>query len=85
MAFTNRVFAHDERGGALPTLYAALADIPAGSFAGPGGFRDQRGAPKLVERSVAARDMDVARRLWDISEQLTGVRFALGASTAAHH
>ena len=38
---------------------------------------EQRGAPKLVGRSSAAQDMDVARRLWEVSEQLTGVRFPL--------
>jgi NAD(P)-dependent dehydrogenase (short-subunit alcohol dehydrogenase family) len=74
----NRVFAQDADGGALPTLYAAVQDIPGNSFAGPGGFMEQRGAPKLVNRSSAAWDMDVARRLWDVSEQLTGVRFPLG-------
>jgi NAD(P)-dependent dehydrogenase (short-subunit alcohol dehydrogenase family) len=80
MAVTNRLFAQDENGGSLPTLYAAVADIPGNSFAGPGGFREQRGAPKLVERSHAARDLEVARRLWNVSEDLTGVRFPLGAS-----
>jgi NAD(P)-dependent dehydrogenase (short-subunit alcohol dehydrogenase family) len=73
----NRLFAQDENGGALPTLYAALADIPGNSFAGPGGFMEQRGAPKLVGRSAAAQDADAARRLWETSEQLTGVRFPL--------
>jgi NAD(P)-dependent dehydrogenase (short-subunit alcohol dehydrogenase family) len=79
----NRVFAQDEDGGALPTLYAATADIPGDSFAGPGGFMEQRGAPKLVDRTDAARDADVARRLWDVSEQLTGAHFPLGAAAAA--
>jgi NAD(P)-dependent dehydrogenase (short-subunit alcohol dehydrogenase family) len=83
MAIGNRLFAQDENGGALPTLYAAVADIPAGSFAGPAGFLEQRGAPKLVGRSAAAQDMEVARRLWDVSEQLTGVRFPLGAPAGA--
>jgi NAD(P)-dependent dehydrogenase (short-subunit alcohol dehydrogenase family) len=83
MAISNRLFAQDENGGALPTLYAAVADIPANSFAGPGGFMEQRGAPKLVGRSAAAQDMDVARRLWDVSEELTGVRFPLGAGRGA--
>jgi NAD(P)-dependent dehydrogenase (short-subunit alcohol dehydrogenase family) len=73
----NRVIAQDDKGGALPTLYAAVADIPGNSFAGPGGFMESRGAPKLVGRSGAATDMDVARRLWDVSEQLTGVSFPL--------
>jgi NAD(P)-dependent dehydrogenase (short-subunit alcohol dehydrogenase family) len=82
-AVGNRVFAQDENGGALPTLYAATADIPGDSFAGPGGFMEQRGAPKLVGRTDAARDADVARRLWDVSEQLTGAHFPLGAAAAA--
>jgi NAD(P)-dependent dehydrogenase (short-subunit alcohol dehydrogenase family) len=76
-AIGNRLLAQDADGGALPTLYAAVADIPGNSFAGPGGFMEQRGAPKLVGRSSAARDASVARRLWDVSEQLTGVRFPL--------
>jgi NAD(P)-dependent dehydrogenase (short-subunit alcohol dehydrogenase family) len=79
----NRLLAQDEDGGALPTLYAATADIPGNSFAGPGGFMEQRGAPKLVERTDAAKDADVARHLWDVSEELTGVRFPLGAATTA--
>ena len=82
-AVGNRVLAQDEDGGALPTLYAALADIPGNSFAGPGGFMEQRGPAKLVGRSKAAQDTDVARRLWDVSEELTGVRFPLGAAAAA--
>ena len=82
-AIGNRLFAQDENSGALPTLYAAVADIPGNSFAGPGGFMEQRGAPKLVGRSAAAKDMDVARRLWLASEELTGVRFPLGAPAAA--
>jgi NAD(P)-dependent dehydrogenase (short-subunit alcohol dehydrogenase family) len=76
----NRLIAQDENGGAEPTLYAALAEIPGNSYAGPGGFMEQRGAPKLVGRSSAAMDMDVARRLWDVSEQLTGVAYPLAAA-----
>ena len=79
----NRLLAQDEDGGALPTLYAALEDIPGDSYAGPGGFMEQRGAAKLVGRSAAAKDADVARRLWDVSEELTGTRFPLGATTTA--
>jgi NAD(P)-dependent dehydrogenase (short-subunit alcohol dehydrogenase family) len=79
----NRLVAQDENGGSLPTLYAAVADAPGNSFAGPSGFMEQRGAPKLVGRSKTAQDGGVARRLWDVSEQLTGVRFPLGAGAAA--
>ena len=79
-ALGNRLLAQDEDGGALPMLYAAVADVPGNSYAGPGGFMEQRGTPKLVGRSNAALDAGVARRLWDVSEELTGVRFPLGST-----
>jgi NAD(P)-dependent dehydrogenase (short-subunit alcohol dehydrogenase family) len=79
----NRLLAQDEDGGALPTLYAALEDIPGDSFAGPGGFMEVKGPAKLVGRTDAAKDADVARRLWKVSEDLTGVRFPLGAAATS--
>ena len=79
----NRLLAQDAASGALPTLFAAVGDIPGNSFAGPGGFMEQRGAPKLVGRSPAAQDKDAAQRLWTVSEQLTGVRFPLATALAA--
>lgn len=78
----NRLVAQDVKSGALPTLYAAVADVPGDSYAGPGGFMEMRGAPKLVGRSAAAQDADAARRLWQVSEQLTGVQFALSSAMA---
>ena len=69
------VVSQDADGGALPTLYAAVADIPGDSVAGPAGLMEIRGGAKLVGRSARARDMDVAGRLWEVSEQLTGTRF----------
>ncbi len=82
MGLGNRVLAQSEEGGALPTLYAAFAPVPGDSFAGPGGFMEQRGAPKLVQRTRAARDTGTARRLWEVSEELTGVPFPLPAPVA---
>jgi NAD(P)-dependent dehydrogenase (short-subunit alcohol dehydrogenase family) len=79
----NAVLAQSEEGGALPTLYAATADVPGNSFAGPGGFMEQRGPAKLVGRTKAAEDMAVAGRLWEVSEQLTGVAFGLTAPVSA--
>jgi len=77
MTLGNRLVAQDAAAGALPTLYAAVADIPGDSFAGPSGplGLGLRGAPKLVHRSAASRDPEVAHRLWLASEQLTGVSF----------
>jgi NAD(P)-dependent dehydrogenase (short-subunit alcohol dehydrogenase family) len=81
---TDRLLAQSADGGALPTLYAALLeDMPPAGFAGPGGLQEQRGAPQLVGRSDAALDEAVARRLWDVSEQLTGVRFPLAGGAPA--
>lgn len=77
----NRLIAQSEEDGALPTLYAALADVPGDSFAGPSGFMESRGPAKLVGRSQAARDEAAARRLWEVSEELTGTRFPLGVAT----
>jgi hypothetical protein len=82
-AFGNRVLAQSEEDGALPTIYAAVGDVPGDSFAGPDGLGEMRGKPKLVGRSGAAKDKEVARRLWEVSEELTGVRFGLVAPTAA--
>jgi NAD(P)-dependent dehydrogenase (short-subunit alcohol dehydrogenase family) len=80
----NRVIAQSDEMGALPTLYAATEPgLDGGTFAGPDGFFEQRGHPKPVSPSSAARDEDVARRLWEVSERLTGVRFELAGSAAA--
>jgi NAD(P)-dependent dehydrogenase (short-subunit alcohol dehydrogenase family) len=72
-----RLLAQDADMGALPTLYAAVADIPGNSFIGPRHFAHMRGAPTLIGRSATAQNADQARRLWAISEQLTGVCFPL--------
>jgi NAD(P)-dependent dehydrogenase (short-subunit alcohol dehydrogenase family) len=72
----NRVVAQSAERGALPTLYAATAEIPGNSFVGPDGFQEMRGQPKVVRPVRAARDAETARRLWDVSEELTDVHFA---------
>ena len=69
----NRLIAQDAASGALPPLYAATAELPGNTFAGPSGFGGLRGAPAPCARSRAASDAEVARRLWQVSESLTGV------------
>jgi NAD(P)-dependent dehydrogenase (short-subunit alcohol dehydrogenase family) len=61
--------------GALPTLRAATADLPGGSYVGPSDLFQMRGAPRLVGSRRLARDPEVARRLWELSELATGVRY----------
>lgn len=74
MAIGNRVFAQSADMGALPQLYAATEPgLEGGSYVGPAGLMEQRGHPKLVKARPAAYDEDVARRLWELSEELTGV------------
>jgi NAD(P)-dependent dehydrogenase (short-subunit alcohol dehydrogenase family) len=73
MKLGNRFIAQSDTDGALPTLFAATADLPGGSYAGPSGFQEGRGAPTLVGRSQSASDVDLAKALWTASEQLTGV------------
>ncbi|SFC93938.1 oxidoreductase [Streptomyces aidingensis] len=78
----NRVYAQDSKAGALTTLYAAVQDLPGASYVGPDGFGEMRGAPTLVGRTRAASDPATARRLWTVSEELTGVAFPELTTTA---
>ena len=80
MKVGNTVVATTPEEGSRPTLFAALADVPGGSYAGPGGFLGRRGTPALVGRTVAASDPDLARRLWTASAELTGTDFPVELS-----
>jgi NAD(P)-dependent dehydrogenase (short-subunit alcohol dehydrogenase family) len=77
MGLANHVIAQSAAMGALPTLYAATEEVPGGAYIGPDGLLEQRGHPHLVGMSGAAKDEEAARRLWEASEELTGVTFAL--------
>ncbi len=62
--------------GALPTLRAATAPGARNAeYYGPGGLGEQRGSPKVVKSSAQSHDEDVQRRLWSVSEELTGVTY----------
>lgn len=77
----NRVVAQDVEMGVLPQLYAATApDAGGGQFIGPDGWRELRGYPTVVRPDPAAEDPDAARRLWEVSEELTGVKYAAATS-----
>lgn len=76
MAIGNRLFAQSADMGALPTLYAAtVPDLPGGTFVGPDGRNQQRGYPKVVSAAGKAGDQQAWRRLWEVSEELTGVHY----------
>ncbi len=79
----NKLLAQDADMGALPTLYAATAPgVEGGDFYGPDGFKEMRGNPTHVDVIPEARDPGVASRLWDVSEELTGIRYPLASTTA---
>ena len=79
MKLGNLALAQSLEDGALPTIYAALEDIPGDSYAGPGGLGRIQGQAEARRALQGGQGHDVARRLWDVSEELTGVRFPLGA------
>ena len=64
--------------GALPTLRAATDPTAlGGQYYGPDGFRELRGHPVVVESSKQSHDTELQRRLWTVSEELTGVTFTV--------
>jgi NAD(P)-dependent dehydrogenase (short-subunit alcohol dehydrogenase family) len=71
-----RVSAQSAEAGALPILRAALGpEVRTGEAYGPDGPGERRGHPARIEVSARGRDEADARRLWSISEDLTGVRY----------
>jgi NAD(P)-dependent dehydrogenase (short-subunit alcohol dehydrogenase family) len=83
MGVANRLFAQTDEAGARPALFAASQDLPGASYVGPDGFAEQRGYPTLVGRTAAASDVEMAKRLWTLSEELTGVGFPLASAQSA--
>ena len=61
--------------GAWPTLMAATADLPGGTFTGPSGWMELVGPARVVESRRLAHDPDAARTLWELSEEVTGIRY----------
>lgn len=69
--------------GALPILRAATDPLARnGSYWGPAQRLETRGPPVPARLPLRARDGSAARRLWELSEELTGVRFPLGEPVA---
>jgi len=73
-AFANTLFAQSAERGALPTLCAAtFPGLYGASYIGPDGFLEMRGFPKLTRGAAISYDQRLAKDLWTISEELTGV------------
>jgi len=73
------LFLQSAEKGALPILYASLAEeIHGGEFIGPDGFQEIRGYPTKVEADDYSNDREVAKRLWEVSEDMTQVEYLRG-------
>lgn len=76
MKLGNALLAQSDVAGAEPSLRAATdPGVTGGEYFGPSRLFETRGAPVEVGRSAAARDARVAARLWQVSEELTGVTY----------
>ena len=79
MGLANTLFAQSAQDGSLPQLLAATgAEAVGGCYYGPGGPAEMRGHPQIVQPAKAALDTNSWDRLWQVSEELTGVTFDLG-------
>jgi NAD(P)-dependent dehydrogenase (short-subunit alcohol dehydrogenase family) len=78
--FLNYLFAMKTPQGSLPTLRAATdPDVVGGDYYGPHGLREMRGYPVVIDPTVGKNAEAVnwpdAQRLWDMSEEITGVTY----------
>jgi NAD(P)-dependent dehydrogenase (short-subunit alcohol dehydrogenase family) len=74
--FLNHIFAQSVSMGALPTLRAATEESAmGGEYFGPNGFMEMWGNPIQVEPNDLAQDETIAKKLWEVSEKLTGIKF----------
>ena len=70
------ILAQNAAMGALPVLRAATApEVRGGQYYGPDSWGQSRGYPTLVSSSALSHDSALQRRLWAVSEELTGVTF----------
>lgn len=73
-----RLVAQPAAKGALPTLFAATnPDLRGGEFIGPDGPGNHKGYPVLTDDAARLYKTDLAARLWEVSEALTGVKYGI--------
>jgi NAD(P)-dependent dehydrogenase (short-subunit alcohol dehydrogenase family) len=74
--FLWKTFTQPADKGALPTLRAATdPGAQGGQYYGPDGIGEVQGSPKIVASSAQSHNEDIQRRLWTMSEELTGVKY----------
>jgi len=76
--FLNNYLAMDQEQGALTTLRAAVdKDAKNGDYYGPDGFMEWKGYPVKVNTNELAKNDNIAKNLWDVSEKLTNIKLNL--------
>lgn len=67
---------HSNASAAKPSLFAALSkDVKGGEYFGPKGFKEYKGKVGFAKRSAYSKQEDVAAKLWQLSEEMTGECF----------
>lgn len=70
------LISHSPANGALPQIMASVdPGVKAGEYYGPDGFSAMKGDPVLVQSNKASHNLEDARKLWEVSEKLTGVSY----------
>ena len=72
---TVKALSQSAAAGAWPTLMAATADLPGGTYVGPGGLGELGGGPQVTTSTSISTDPHAQRRLWELSERTTGVSY----------
>lgn len=76
MNLGNSLLAQSAEQGSWPTVYAAIGDVPSGSYVGPNGFMESRGKAHISNKiSKRAKSVEDAKRFWKVSQELTGFSF----------
>ena len=76
MSFAMGLISQSSKGGVKPTLYGALnSSLVGGEYIGPSGLGEMKGEAVIVDSNNISKDLDKAKKLWEVSEELTGVSF----------
>lgn len=76
LGFISPLFSHAPKAGAQPTLWAALGTAAGGDYFGPTKLREMKGKPGKVGSTPLSKDKEIAKKLWKVSEKLTGISYA---------
>jgi NAD(P)-dependent dehydrogenase (short-subunit alcohol dehydrogenase family) len=69
-------FIQEQDMGALPQIRASVdPNVKSGEYYGPDGFREMKGFPVKVQSNEASHNLEDAKKLWEVSEKLTGIKF----------